>query len=157
MNFIEWLLMPEAPGATIIIMFVCVTISLLSSSVNRLLIAKLVGWEQYRMMQKEIAEHRALSTQAFRTKDKKLLEKLKKKESEILSMQKKMARPQLILFLLSFSYIFIWLFVLGPAYAGNAIAIIPGIGKIDLFWWYFICSFAFGTIFSRVLGIMPIE
>lgn len=157
MNLIEWLLMPEAPGATIIIMFICVTISLINSSVNRLLIVKLVGWEQYIAMQKEIAEHRALSTQALRTQDKKLLEKLKKKESEILSMQKKMARPQLVLFVLSFSYIFVWWFVLGPAYAGNAVAIIPGIGKIDLFWWYFICSFAFGTISSRVLGIIPIE
>ena len=157
MSFIEWLLMREAPGATIMIMFICIIISLLNSSVNRLLIAKLVGWEQYRMMQREIAEHRALSTQALRTQDKKLLEKLRKKESEILSMQKKMAKPQLVLFVLSFYYIFIWWFVLGPAYANNAVAIIPGIGKIELLWWYFICSFAFGTIASRILGIIPIE
>ncbi len=157
MSFIEWLFAPELPGATIIIMLICISISLINSSINRLLIAKLVGWEQYKVMQREIAEHRSLSTQAMRTKDKKLMEKVKKKESEILNMQKKMARPQLVLFVLSFSYIFVWWFVLGPTYLGNAVAIIPGIGKIDVFWWYFISSFAFGTVASRFLGIMPIE
>lgn len=154
---IEWLLMPEAPGATIIIMLLCMTISLVNSSINRLLIMKLVGWEQYRSMQKEISEYRSQTTQALRSKDQKAMEKLKKKEQQILNMQKKMAKPQLALFGLSFSYIFIWLFVLGPTYMANTVAIIPGIGKINVFWWYFISSFMFGTVSSRLLGILPIE
>jgi len=157
MNFIEDLLNPNAPAATIVVMLICITISFLNSSINRLLVSRFVGWEQYRAMQKETSEHRAQMTQAMRKKDKKLLEKLKKKETQILNMQKKMAKPQLVLFGLSFSYIFVWWLILTPLYGANIVAYIPGIGGINVFYWYFICSFLFGTLSSRLLGIMPIE
>jgi uncharacterized membrane protein (DUF106 family) len=157
MDLIEWLTMPTAPGATVAIMLICLAISFLNTALNRLLIHKFVGWSQYREMQKEIAEYRAQLFQAQRTQDKKLLEKLKKKETQIFNMQKKMAKPQLVLFAISFSYIFIWLFVLGPLYGPNIVAYIPGIGPQYLFIWYLICSLLFGTLVSRVLGIMPIE
>ena len=93
----------------------------------------------------------------MRKKDAKLLEKRKKKEPQILNMQKKMAKPQVVLFGLSFSYILIWLFVLTPLYGDSKVAYIPIIGPQGVFWWYFICSFLFGTLSSRLLGIMPIE
>lgn len=145
------------PIATIIIMLICMIISFASSSLNRLLISRFVGWEQYKVMQKEIAEHRSQTTKAIRTKDTKQLEKLKRKETQILNMQKKMAKPQIVLFGLSFSYIFIWWFVLMPLYGTNTVAYVPGFGGIPVFWWYFICSFLLGTLASRLLGIMPIE
>jgi uncharacterized membrane protein (DUF106 family) len=157
MGFIEWLLTPEAPGATITITLICLAISFANSSINRLLITRLVGWQQYKIMQKDISEYRSQTTQALRSHDKKVIEKLKKRDAEILNMQKKMARPQLVLFVLSFSYIFVWWFILGPTYLGNTVAFIPGIGRIDVFWWYFICSFVFGTVSSRLLDIMSIE
>jgi len=157
MGFFEWLSMPTAPAATITIMLICIAISFLNSSINRLLVSRFVGWEQYRKMQKETSEYRAQTTRAIRTKDKKLLEKLKRKEPQIMNMQKKMVKPQLILFALSFSYIFIWWFVLIPIYGNETVAYIPGIGPIYVIWWYMICSFLFGTLSSRVLGIMPIE
>jgi uncharacterized membrane protein (DUF106 family) len=144
------------PIATIIVMLISMAVSLTSSSLNRLLISRFVGWEQYRAMQKETSEHRAQMTQAMRKNDKKLLEKLKKKEPQILNMQKKMAKPQLVLFVLSFSYILIWFII--PLYIQvDYAAYIPGIGGIPVVWWYFICSFLFGTLSSRLLGIMPIE
>lgn len=158
MNLIDYLLMQQAPGATITIMLICIVISFANSLVNRLLIAHFVGWEQYKVMQKEISEYRTQTTQAIRTNDKKLLQKLKKREGEILSMQKKMAKPQLVLFALSFSYLFIWWFVLLPIYgASTAVAYIPGIGPINVIWWYFICSMLFGLMSSRLVGIMPLE
>jgi uncharacterized membrane protein (DUF106 family) len=144
------------PIATIIVMLISMAVSLTSSSLNRLLISRFVGWEQYRTMQKETSEHRAQMTQAMRKNDKKLLEKLKKKEPQILNMQKKMVKPQLVLFVLSFSYILIWFII--PLYIQvQYAAYIPGIGGIPVVWWYFICSFLFGTLSSRLLGIMPIE
>lgn len=155
MDSIEWLLTP--PIATIIVMLICMIISFASSSLNRLLISRFVGWEQYKVMQKEIAEYRSQTTKAIRSKDTKQLEKLKKKETQILNMQKKMAKPQIVLFLLSFSYIFIWWFVLTPLYGISIVAYVPGFGGIPVVWWYFICSFLFGTLASRLLGIMPIE
>ena len=146
----------ELPIATIIVMLISMAVSLTSSSLNRLLISRFVGWEQYRKMQKETSEYRAQTTQAMRKNDKKLLEKLKKKEPQILNMQKKMVKPQLVLFVLSFSYILIWFII--PLYIQvKDAAYIPGIGGIPVVWWYFICSFLFGTLSSRVLGIMPIE
>ncbi len=157
MNFIEDLLKPNAPAATIVIMLICITISFLNSSINRLLVSRFVGWKQYRTMQKETSEYRAQMTQAMRKKDKKLLEKLKKKEPQILNMQKKMTKPQLVLFGLSFSYILVWWLILIPIYGPNIVAYIPGIGPIPVVWWYFICSFLFGTLSSRLLGITPIE
>lgn len=147
----------QIPIATIVIMLICMIISFVNSSINRLLISRFIGWGQYGEIQKELAEYRSLTTQAMRTSDKKLLEKLKKKEPQIMNMQKKMLKPQLILLVLSFSYIFIWLFVLYPLYGGATVAYIPIIGKAQVFWWYFICSFLFGTLASRLLGITPIE
>lgn len=157
MELIKWLTMPTAPGATVAMMLICFAISFLNSALNRLLIHRFVGWSQYREMQKEIAEYRAQIFQAQRKQDKKLLEKLRKKETQILNMQKKMAKPQMVLFGISFSYVFIWWFVLGPLYGENIVAYIPGIGPQYLFIWYLICSLLLGTLASRVLGIMPIE
>jgi len=146
----------DLPIATIIVMLISMAVSLTSSSLNRLLISRFVGWKQYREMQKETSEYRAQTTQAMRKNDKKLLEKLKKKEPQILNMQKKMLKPQLVFFVLSFSYILIWFII--PLYIRvDYAAYIPGIGGIPVVWWYFICSFLFGTLSSRVLGIMPIE
>ena len=147
----------ELPIATIIVMLISMAVSLSNSSLNRLLISRFVGWKQYRTMQKETSEYRSQTTQAMRKNDKKLLEKLKKKEPQILNMQKKMAKPQLVLFGLSFSYIFIWWLVLMPIYGNHIVAYIPGIGGITVFLWYFICSFLLGTLSSRLIGIMPIE
>jgi uncharacterized membrane protein (DUF106 family) len=157
MSFVEQILAPTPPVATVVIMMICIAVSFLNTSINRLLVSKFVGWDQYRAMQKETTEYRRQTTQAMRAKDKKALEKLKKKESQILSMQKKMAKPQLVLFAISFSYIFIWWFILTPLYGIQTVAYVPGIGPIPVFWWYFICSFLFGTLSSRVLGIIPIE
>lgn len=147
----------EIPLATVGIMFICIVVSTFNSALNRLLVSRFVGWQQYREMQKEISEYRKETTQAMRSNDKKALEKLKRKESQIMNMQKKMARPQLVLFAISFSYIFIWWFVLTPLYGYNTVAYIPGFGPVTVFLWYFICSFLFGTLSSRVLGILPIE
>ncbi|MEM3609061.1 MAG: hypothetical protein QXV87_01780 [Candidatus Bathyarchaeia archaeon] len=141
--------------ATIEVMLISLTLSFSISSINRILISKLVGWKQYRVMQKEIAEYQAQASKALRTKDKKLMEKIKKKEPQIMNMQKKLLKPQLVLFGLSFIYFFIWP-ILMPIYSGN-VAYIPGIGGISFIYWYMICSLLFGVLSSRLLGTMPIE
>jgi uncharacterized membrane protein (DUF106 family) len=152
---LEWML--TTPGATITIMVICAIISFTNSSINRFLISRLIGWEQYRIMQKEIAEYQSLTRQALRTKDKKLHEKIKKKEPKILNMQKKMAKPQLIMFMIPFVYLLIWWLILLPLYGATHVAYIPGIGPIPVFWWYSISSALFGILSSRLLGMMPIE
>jgi uncharacterized membrane protein (DUF106 family) len=164
------------PLATLIIMLIAIGIAFLSTVVNRLLISYFLGWSQYRIMQKEMNEHRQDMMKAMRSNDKKQLEKLKKKDSQIKAMQAKMAKPQMVQLAVSFLYIFVWFFVLTPTFASVPVAYIPGLGTIanahtvvagvagpaisnaiPVFYWYPICSLPFGLIASRILGVMPIE
>ena len=165
-----------APIATILIMGISIVIAFVNTGINRLLINYFVGWNQYRVMQKEMTEYRQETMKAMRANDKKQVEKLKKRESQIKSMQAKMAKPQLVQFGISFDYIKVWIFILTPTFGPNPVAYIPGIGTIanahyvvdgvpgpaipnalPVFIWYPICSFFFGLLSSRIVGIMPIE
>jgi len=145
------------PLSTLLIMLVAVGIAFMNGGINRLLISRLVGWKEYRRMQKETTEFRSQMMQATRANDKKQIEKLKRKESQIMNMQKNMMKPQLVNFGVSFLYIFIWIFVLTPTFGANVVAYVPGFGAITVFYWYPICSLLFGTISSRALGTLPIE
>ncbi len=153
------------PWSTLSIMAISVIISFVNSGLNRILISRFVGWDEYRVMQKEVSEYRSQQMAASRAGDKKQLEKLKKKESQILNMQKKMAKPQMMLFGLSFIYIIVWIFVMTPSFGASPVAYLPGfsqilgndLGQITVFYWYPICSLLFGTLASRMLGIMPME
>ena len=145
------------PISTLLIMAISIVISFVNMGINRLLITRLVGWEQYRTMQREIAEYRSQTMQAMRAKDQKLMEKLKKKESQINSMQMKISKPQLYLLPISFSYIVIWIFFLTPKNFPHPLAYLPGIMNLPVVYWYFICSLLFGTLASRIVGVTPLE
>jgi uncharacterized membrane protein (DUF106 family) len=146
------------PLATVVIMLTAVAVSFLNMGINRLLITRMCGWEEYKVMQKETSEYRSQMMKAMRANDQKLVEKLKKKESQINAMQKKMMKPQTILLPISFSYIIIWYVFLIPVYGGNPVALVPGIAPtgIPVIFWYMICSFFFGTLASRLVGVTPI-
>jgi uncharacterized membrane protein (DUF106 family) len=153
----------DIPLATLVIMLIAVAVSFLNMGINRLLISRMIGWQEYRAMQKEVKEYNSQRMQALRANDKKLLEKLKKKEAQIQRMQMKMSKPQLILIPIGFSYIVIWWFFLIPVYGGNEVAYLPGIAPgvfmstgLPVLYWYMICSFCFGTLASRVIDITPI-
>jgi uncharacterized membrane protein (DUF106 family) len=160
------------PLATLIIMAIAAGIAFLNSGINRVLINFFVGWEQYRVMQKEMAEYRSETMAAMRANDKKQVEKLKKKDSQIKNMQAKMMKPQMVQFGISFVYLIVWFLVLTPVFGSTPMAFIPGIGTIanaqavagtainsaiPVFYWYPICSLFFGLLSSRIIGIMPIE
>ena len=145
------------PIATFIIMGIAAGIAFLNSGVNRLLIGYFIGWEQYRVMQKEMAEHRSETMAAARSGDKKQMEKLKKKQSQINNMQQKMMKPQMLQFGISFVYLIVWFLVLTPTFGNTTMAYLPGLGEISVFYWYPIASLFFGLLSSRLIGIMPIE
>jgi uncharacterized membrane protein (DUF106 family) len=160
------------PLATLIIMAIAAGIAFLNSGINRVLINYFVGWEQYRVMQKEMSEYRSETMAAMRANDKKQVEKLKKKDSQIKNMQAKMLKPQMVQFGISFVYLIVWFLVLTPVFGNTPMAFIPGIGTIansqtipgtainsaiPVFYWYPICSLFFGLLSSRIIGIMPIE
>jgi len=155
------------PVSTFAIMGIGILIAFVNSGINRLLVSRLIGWQQYKSMQKEVNEWNAQRMAAMRANDKKQIEKLKKKESQMMTMQAKMAKPQLILVGVSFIYIVVWIFVLTPTFGATTVAYLPGFegvlgafgshGSMGVLYWYPICSFLFGTLSSKILGIIPIE
>jgi uncharacterized membrane protein (DUF106 family) len=148
------------PTAMLLIVAVAIAISFINMVLNRALITKMIGWHEYRSMQKEMSEYNSQRMAALRSKDTKAIERLKKKESQIQSMQTKMFKPQLILIPITFIYLIIWPVLTG--YFPGSVAFIPGIsvlpgGGVPFFYWYLICSFFFGTIASRIIGVTPIQ
>lgn len=153
------------PWSTLVILSVSVAIALINTGLNRVLINRFVGWNEYKTMQKEMAEYRSQQMAAARANDKKQLEKLKKKESQIMNMQKKQSKPQMIMLGISFVYIAVWILVLTPTFGRTPVAYLPGFtqialvnfGQIGVTIWYPICSILFGTLANRIFGIMPVE
>jgi len=143
------------PIATFTIMLVALIISFINMTLNRLIITKMIGWHEYKAMQKEIAEYNSQRMAALRAQDTKTLERLKKKESQINALQTKMFKPQMVLIPITFIYLFIWPILVG--YFPQPVAYIPGLGAVQFFYWYLICSFFFGTIASRIIGVTPIQ
>lgn len=152
------------PVATLVIMLIAVTISFINMVINRLLITRICGWEEYKVMRKETSEYQSQLMAAMRANDTKRVEKLKKKESQIRSMQSKMMKPQMILLPISFSYIIVWYIFLIPTYTDPItnlalpVALVPGLAPagIPVIYWYMLCSFFFGTLASRIVGVTPI-
>jgi len=147
----------SALSSALLIFIIALGIAFLNTALNRFLINYFVGWEQYRVMQKEMNEYRKETMAAARANDKKQMEKLKKRQSQINAMQAKMMKPQMVQLGISFLYIFIWIFVLTPTYGVTSMVYLPGIGALSVVYWYPICSFFLGLLGSRILGIMPIE
>ena len=108
-------------------------------------------------MQKEMNEYRKETMAAAKANDKKAMERLKKRQSQINNMQAKMLKPQMVQLGVSFLYIFIWILVLTPTYGATSMVFLPGIGPVSVVYWYPIGSFFLGILASRILGIMPIE
>lgn len=143
------------PWAPLSIMLISVGISFMNVGINRLLISRMVGWHEYKSMQKELAEYNALRMKAVRANDTKTLEKLKKKDAQMKTMQMKMSKPQLLLFPMMFIYFIIWPFLLG--FYPNPVIYVPGFGMQPFWIWYFMCSLFFGTLASKIIGITPIQ
>ena len=137
------------------ILGVSLSLAFINSGLNRILISRFVGWNDYQTMQKETREWRSQQMAAMRAKDQKQIDKLKKKESQMMNMQKKMMKPQLILFALTFSYFLIWPILTG--FFPQPVVHVPGFGVQPFFIWYLMCSLFFGTFASRIIGIMPLE
>ena len=154
---LEWLLSDQAPAVTIVIFLTAMIISLINSGIYRLLISKMIGLREYRKLQKELRRLQNEFRQILRTKDQKAIEKFEKKRKRMLQIQAKIMKPQMYLYLISFSYILVWWLFLGRLATAKVIAWIPGIAQLSGYWgvagWYFLCSALFGTLFYRVFGI----
>jgi len=151
------------PFSTSFIFLLAATIALLTSLVNRLL----TNPEKSKASRKEIADWNTELRKAQRSGDKKTVEKLMRKQKQILQLQSKMMWQSMKVALLFFVPLIIIWQILGGVYGDNPIAYFPGVGPIisiplfgdvySLFWWYMLCSFLFSTAFSHVFGIVGME
>jgi uncharacterized membrane protein (DUF106 family) len=149
------------PYATLFIFGLSALISLLTTSVNRLL----TNPEKTRSSRKEVTEWNKELRQAQRDKDKKNLEKLMKKQQYMMQLQTKMMWQSMKVSLLFLVPLLLMWQVLGGFYSGRAIAYLPGIGanlplpifSYSLIWFYLLCSLLFGTAFSHVLGLVEVS
>lgn len=153
------------PYSTIFMFLLALVVSLLTSLTNRLLSDP----EKSKAWRKEITEWNSELRKAQRASDKKTVEKLMKKQKQILQLQSKMSWQSMKVSLIFFvPLIIIWQFLSGIYMANGqplSIAYFPGVGpKLPLpifadsfIWWYLICSMLFGTIFSHILGIIEVS
>jgi uncharacterized membrane protein (DUF106 family) len=169
MSAIEW---NAVPVITMVIMVITFLTSLILQSANRVIINHFVGWNNYRAMQKEMADFRKEQMAATRSNDQKQLEKMKKKQTHINALSAKMMKYQFIQMALTFCYLPAWL-VIGPYLSSAQIAgissviVVPGIGIVTSFSilsipipfymvWFMISGFFTGALVTRILGTAPI-
>lgn len=152
-------ILQNIPLSTLFILLLAATISLLTSLARRLL----TDPEKTKAWRREISEWNKKLRTAQKKGKKKKVKQLKKKQEQILQLQSKMMWQSLkvgILFIVPL--LIIWQFLRG--FFTDPIAYLPGIGSVipfinlgSLFWWYMLCSFFFGTIFSHLLGLRDVE
>ena len=144
------------PISTFFILFLSMILSLVTSLANRFLIDQ----DKLRAWRKEVADWTSEFRQATKSGDKKLLAKVKRDQPRILQLQGKMSKQSMkVSFIFMIPFLLLWYLFLIPLYSSvEAVAYIPGIpgfwdGKLPLFLWYLFCSFLFGTLWSRALGL----
>lgn len=148
----EWLL--PIPNSTFFILLLSMSLSFLTALANRLLTNR----EQLNAWRKEVARWNEDSKKARKSGDKKLLAKVKRKESYILKLQSKMMWQSMkvsLIFMIPF--LLIWQLLIG-FFGDTTVAYIPwidGVLPMSLFLWYLLCSFASGTIITKALGVTP--
>lgn len=146
--FIDWLLSPQAPAATIFILLLGVFLTFLTSLVNRLL----TNPKELHVWREEIKQWTDEFREATRTKDKKKLAKVEKQKARIMKLQQKMSWQSMKVSLLFFiPFLIIWQLLI--SIYREPVAFLPGIGPLPIFYWYLLCSLFFSTLFSRAFGV----
>jgi len=168
----------QPPYSTIIILCLSALMALITSTINRIVVnpeqrEKLKGLQlQIAALRKEKDKN---LEKAKSTGDKKLLKKARKQEKQILQLSSQMAslsfRQMKTFPIFMILFIVFWLFLTGridffvihlkffesPFSATSTIAYLPwisGVIPLSLVWWYILCSFGAGILFSRAFGLM---
>ena len=155
-------ILQNPPYATFFIFFLALIISLLTALANR----HFTDPEKTKAWRKEVSDWNAQLREARRNKDKKRLEKLMKKQQYILQLQSKMMWQSTKVTLMFFVPLIIIWQILWGFYGGREVAYLPGVGAnlplpmgygASFIWWYMLCSFLFGILFSHLFGLVSTE
>ncbi len=163
----------QPPIVTVVVLLVSITMSFFSSLINSRFMPK-EHREKLASLRKKISaltkEKNENMKKAKETDDKKLLKKAQKQERQLLQLQSQvlsLSSRQFRVFPITLTVFFIvWLLLTGsilgfklfesPFIGPYPVAYFPwlgGVAPLNLFYWYLICSFFFGTMFSRIFGL----
>ena len=165
--------MAQPPVATIVVLSVSMVMSFLSSFINSRFMPK-EHRQKVKDLQRRISaltkEKNENMKEAKSTDDKKLLKKAQKQEKQLLQLQSQalsLSSKQIRVLPITMAVFFVvWLLLTGsilgfklftsPFIGPDPIAYLPwfgGVLPLSLFYWYLICSFLFGSLFSRIFGL----
>jgi uncharacterized membrane protein (DUF106 family) len=163
----------QPPIVTIVVLFVSLAMSFLSSLINIKFVPK-EHREKVKAMQRKISaltkEKNENMKKAKSEGDKKLLRKAQKQEKRLLQLQTQalslQSRQMRVIPITMVVFFVVWLLLTGnvlvfnlfesPFIGPNPVAYLPwlnGVMPLNLFSWYFICSILFSTLFSRIFGL----
>ena len=154
------------PISTLVVTLTSVALGFVTQLVTR----RVVDIDKERRMRAEVNAFNKEKREATLDKDKVRLEKLKKRELQMRQEQAKVSTARLkvtgITFVPLLAVYYLMATFLGGygvivAYAPVPIPIltaptpVPGVFEVSLFWWYFLSSFAFSTMLSKLLHTQP--
>ncbi|MEJ2280838.1 MAG: EMC3/TMCO1 family protein [Candidatus Bathyarchaeota archaeon] len=163
----------QPPVITLLILFVSISMSFASSFINSRFMPKEHRQKvaalnrKISQLRKEIGENKKT---AKSTDDKKLLRRTQKQEKHLLQLQSQAlslsSKQFRVLPITMALFLIVWLLLTGnvlgfklftsPFIGPEPVAYLPwlnGVMPLSLFYWYLICSFLFGSLFSRIFGL----
>jgi len=144
------------PASTLFTLVIAGVLGLMTTAANRLF----VDVKRAREVTKEVTAWRKEFERARKSNDKKLLDKLTKKQKAMMKLQSQVAMERMkvsLIFIIPFWGI--WM-VLSSFFGQSIVAFspisIPLAGdKLSFFSWYLICSFTTSLPLTRLLGVNP--
>ncbi len=151
------------PESTFIVLITSLGLSLLTNLITR----RFVDLKKERRMKVEINQHNKELREAVKSKDKAKEDKLRKKDLQMRQMQAKVSTSRLkvtgITFIPLLAVYYFMANVLGGFNVIVAYSPVPipyiitqfsaaGGGPVTLFWWYFLSSFTFSGLLTKLLG-----
>ena len=150
------------PVSTVLVTLTSVGLGIVTQLVTR----RVVDLNAERKMRAEVNAFNKEKREATVAKDKAKLDKLKKRELQVQQEQFKVQRARLKVTAITFVPL-LWLYYLMATFLGGYGVIVaytplpipsfagvtqnPAVFQVSLFWWYFLSSFTFSTMLSRLL------
>ena len=154
------------PVSTVLVTLTSVSLGLVTQLVTR----KVVDLNAERRMRAEVSAFQKEKREATLAKDKTKLEKLKKREVAVQQEQFKVQRARLKVTGITFVPLLAVYYLMASFLGGYGVVVAvtsipipiiaaatltPGVYIVSLFWWYFLSSFTFSTMLSKLLHTTP--
>lgn len=154
------------PFSTILVTLTSVSLGLITQVVTR----KVVDLNKERRMRAEVSAFNKEKREATLANDKVKLEKLKKREIQVRQEQAKVSTARLKVTAITFVPLLAVYYLMATFLGGYGVIVAyspvpipilaaptqnPAVFEVSLFWWYFLSSFAFSSMLSKLLHTQP--